>query len=43
MGEIINIAYRPFLILMAILLPGLSISFAQDQITELDEIEIKSQ
>lgn len=35
-----NKLYRPFLVLMATLLLGISMSFGQDQITELDEIEI---
>ena len=40
MGKIINKSYRPFLILTSILLSGLTMSFAQDRVTKLDEIEI---
>lgn len=38
-----NISYRPFLFLLALfIVSGMSMSFAQDQVTELEEVEISA-
>ena len=40
MEKIVNKPYRPFVVLLAIFVSVAQLCFAQDQITELDEIEI---